>query len=185
MWLTIKIAIFILVSIFFVWLSWSSLKSLRFHGFYRFFAFESILILVLLNVNYWFVKPFGLYQIISWILLTICTFMAAYGFITLQKLGKPDKKRDDPSIKGVERTTALVTTGAYNYIRHPLYSSLIYGAWGVFFKQMSALTFALAVIIVVFTTLTAKIEESENISFFGEAYRDYMKRTKMFIPFIF
>jgi protein-S-isoprenylcysteine O-methyltransferase Ste14 len=32
---------------------------------------------------------------------------------------------------------------------------------------------------------TAKAEESENIRYFGPAYSEYMKRTKMFIPFLF
>jgi protein-S-isoprenylcysteine O-methyltransferase Ste14 len=32
--------------------------------------------------------------------------------------------------------------------------------------------------------VTARIEEEEMIAKFGEAYRDYMKETKMFIPFV-
>jgi len=35
-----------------------------------------------------------------------------------------------------------------------------------------------------FLTMTAKIEESENIAFFGQAYQAYMKQTKMFVPFL-
>ncbi len=30
-----------------------------------------------------------------------------------------------------------------------------------------------------------KIEETENIRFFGDTYRNYMKQSKMFIPFLF
>jgi protein-S-isoprenylcysteine O-methyltransferase Ste14 len=37
----------------------------------------------------------------------------------------------------IEKTTILVTTGAYRYIRHPLYSSLLFLAWGIFFKAPS------------------------------------------------
>lgn len=36
-----------------------------------------------------------------------------------------------------------------------------------------------------FLLATAKVEEAENIGYFGTAYRAYMKRTKMFIPFFF
>lgn len=31
---------------------------------------------------------------------------------------------------------------------------------------------------------TSRVEENEYLSDFGEAYREYMKRTKMFVPFI-
>jgi protein-S-isoprenylcysteine O-methyltransferase Ste14 len=32
--------------------------------------------------------------------------------------------------------------------------------------------------------LTARMDEKECIAYFGEVYRAYMKRTKMFIPMI-
>jgi protein-S-isoprenylcysteine O-methyltransferase Ste14 len=32
--------------------------------------------------------------------------------------------------------------------------------------------------------LTALIEESEMIARFGDSYREYMKETRMFIPFV-
>jgi protein-S-isoprenylcysteine O-methyltransferase Ste14 len=36
-----------------------------------------------------------------------------------------------------------------------------------------------------FLVATARIEEAEDIRFFGSAYQAYMKRTRMFIPFVF
>ncbi len=36
-----------------------------------------------------------------------------------------------------------------------------------------------------FLVATAKVEEAENILFFGTSYHAYIKRTKMFIPFVF
>ena len=38
---------------------------------------------------------------------------------------------------------------------------------------------------VVFLVFTARADESECIQFFGSAYNEYMKKTKMFIPFVF
>jgi protein-S-isoprenylcysteine O-methyltransferase Ste14 len=86
---------------------------------------------------------------------------------------------------GIEKTTELVIAGAYRYIRHPLYGSLLFLAWGGFFKHPSWVGGTLAVIATFFLTVTAKIEEAENIGFFGAAYQSYMKQTKMFIPFVF
>jgi protein-S-isoprenylcysteine O-methyltransferase Ste14 len=97
----------------------------------------------------------------------------------------PDSERKDSSLFGIEKTTKLVTVGVYRYIRHPAYSSLLFLGWGAFFKQPSLLGYSLAVLITFFLTMTARMEEKENITYFGEAYKDYMKKTKMFIPFVF
>lgn len=180
-----KVIAFIVASAGLTWVSWPSLRGLRFHGFYRFFAWESILALVLLNIDFWFHEPFSPHQVISWLLLVAGLFLVIRGFLLLRKVGKPDSKRDDLSLVGIEKTTELVTEGVYRYIRHPLYSSLLFGAWGVFFKRPSWPGLLLAVITIFFLTMTAKIEEAENVRFFGAAYRNYMKQTKMFIPFLF
>ena len=180
-----KVIVFIVASVGLVWRSWSSLRDYRSHGFYRFLAWEAILVLVLLNLDYWFHEPFSIHQIVSWFLLIISLFLVIHGFQLLRMVGKPDSKRNDPSLVGIERTTELVTLGAYRYIRHPLYSSLLFLAWGVFFKHPSWAGISLAVITTFFLTMTAKIEQAENIRFFGAAYQSYMKQTKMFVPFLF
>ena len=180
-----KVIVFIVASVGIAWVSWPSLRDFRSHGFYRFFAWESILALILLNLDYWFYEPYSPHQIISWLLLIISLFLVIHGFQLLSRVGKPDSERNDPSLIGIEKTTELVTVGAYRYIRHPLYSSLLLLAWGVFFKQPSLICVCLAVIATFFLTMTAKIEEAEDIHFFGAAYQSYMKQTKMFIPFLF
>jgi len=84
-----------------------------------------------------------------------------------------------------EKTTTLVTEGAYRYIRHPLYSSLLFLTWGIFFKYPVALSAAMALAATCFLIATARADEAECIRFFGPSYEQYMKRTKMFIPFLF
>lgn len=182
----LKLIVFLGATGGFVFLSRKSLRNPRSHGLYRFFAFEAITVLVLLNLDYWFYEPFSLHQIISWVLLTVSLFLAVHGFLLLGLVGRPGSERnDDPALIGIEKTSELVIVGAYGYIRHPLYSSGLIGVWGVFFKHPSYVGFCLAVITTLFWTITAKIEEAENIRFFGAAYQSYMKKTKMFIPFVF
>ena len=86
---------------------------------------------------------------------------------------------------GIEKTTRLVTTGIFKYIRHPLYSSLLLLAWGVFFKNPSWAACGLAVGATAFLLATARTEEAENVRYFGSAYQAYMRQTKMFIPYFF
>jgi protein-S-isoprenylcysteine O-methyltransferase Ste14 len=146
------------------------------YGLVRFFAFEAILGLVALNLRYWFDDPFSLQQLVSWVLLVLSAFLVLQGFWLLSKMGKAQGE--------FEQTTMLVTSGAYRYIRHPLYASLLYLGIGVFLKHISLLTGGLALAAFVCLFLTARVEESENIERFGEAYREYMQHTKMFVPYI-
>lgn len=177
--------VFAVVSAGIVWISRASLSHIRSHGFYRFLSWEAILSLILLNIDYWFKNLFSFNQMIATLLLTISFFWVIYGVWWLRIAGKPDTKRDDPSLLGIEKTTELVTTGAYRYIRHPLYSSLVFLACGTFFKHPSWAGFFLTAAAMFFLMMTAKMEEAENLRFFGPAYRLYMKKTKMFIPFLF
>jgi len=141
--------------------------------------------LVLVNIDYWFINPLGIRQIISWLLLSASIILVIHGFWLLIKLGKPDLDMVDRSRIGVEKTTRLVTIGAYRYIRHPIYSSGIVGICGIFLKNPSYVGFLLGSIAVLFLILTARKEETENVRIFGEVYTDYMKRTKMLVPRIF
>lgn len=179
----VKVIVFVIASAGLVWLSWPSLRNVLSHGFYRFFAFETIVIL--LNIDYWFYEPSSIHQVISWILLIISLFFVIHGFRLLHTAGKPGSKRKDSFLLSIEKTTELVTAGAYHYIRHPIYSSALYRCWGVFFKNLSWIGFSLAVITTFFLTMTAKREEIEDIRFFGDTYKSHMKKTKMFIPFVF
>jgi protein-S-isoprenylcysteine O-methyltransferase Ste14 len=180
-----KWGIFLLATVELAYISRASLANPRSHGFYRFFAWEAILVLVLLNLDVWFVQPWRINQIISWILLVASLVLVIQGFRLLRVMGKPTHERTDPALISLEKTTELVSVGLFAYIRHPLYSSLLFLGWGVFFKQPSWAGICLAVVATVFLTLTAKIEERENIAYFGDSYQTYMHRTKMFIPFLF
>ncbi|UCE67291.1 MAG: isoprenylcysteine carboxylmethyltransferase family protein [Candidatus Zixiibacteriota bacterium] len=180
-----KIFIFIIASGGLLLLSRRSLRAVRSHGFYRFFAWISFLALVLINLDYWFDEAFGIRQIASWLLLLICVFIVVFGTISLRRAGGQDAKRNDELLMGIERTTKLVAAGPYRYIRHPMYSSFLFGAWGVFLKHYSWLSFIMACLTTFFTILTARMEEVENIQYFGDIYKNYMKRTRMFIPFFF
>ncbi|MBI4764958.1 MAG: isoprenylcysteine carboxylmethyltransferase family protein [Deltaproteobacteria bacterium] len=178
----IKWIVFVLASLGIVLFSWKSLPKPQSHGFYRFFALELILILLLNNVGYWFEDRLSFPQLISWFLLAVSLLLAIHGFYLLRVIGKPQAAFQGSSDLGFENTTHLVTMGAYRYIRHPLYASLLLLAWGIFFKHMTWFSGALALGISAFLVATAKAEEKENFSRFGEEYSRYRKTTKMFIP---
>lgn len=181
-----KAILFVVASAGIVYISRASLRNPRSHGFYRFLAWEAILALILLNVECWFRDPFSLHQVISWIFLIASAFLVLHAVHLLRMIGKPNAQRSDNEASiGFEKTTQLVSVGAYKYIRHPMYSSLLFLTWGVLFKDLSWLSGFFALAATVFLVATAKAEEKENIRFFGTSYQTYIKQTKMFIPFLF
>ncbi len=142
------------------------------------------MILILLNLEHWFQEPFSPYQLVSWLLLVISAYLAVHAALLLRRMGKPSVARADPSLMVFEKTTELVTQSLYRYIRHPMYSSLLFLTWGAFAKYPSWTAAIFAAIATFMLTVTARVEEAENIEYFGSAYKTYMKRSKMFIPFV-
>ena len=170
--------VFILGTLLILYVSWPSLrKKPRTHGFYRFFAFESLLGLLLLNADRWFTDPFSLYQLISWILLFSSLYFVIAGFYLLRKIGEPEGD--------FEKTTKLVTQGLYQYVRHPLYSSLLLFGWGAYFKHATVISVILTLVATAALIETARVEEEENLEKFGEEYAEYMQTSKRFIPFLY
>ncbi|KPJ59578.1 MAG: hypothetical protein AMJ46_10720 [Latescibacteria bacterium DG_63] len=182
----LKLVAFIVLTTCLIYLSRASLRAPRSHGFYRFFAFEFVLLLILLNLDRWFKDSLSVLQIVSWLLLTLSIVLVAHGFYLLRVAGNPDSgRREEVPLASIEKTTSLVTVGAYKYIRHPIYSSGFYGTWGVFLKNPSWVGILLALGAIVFLVITSKVEEAECVRHFGPSYRHYMKQTKMFVPFLF
>lgn len=165
-------------------LSWRALRRPRSHGFYRFFAWEAILALLVLNGPLWFVDRFAPHQLASWALLFASLLVLFPGLYQLQRMGRADGQRQDAELFAFERTSQLVTTGIYRYIRHPLYASLLLLAWGLACKQPGLASWALALLASLALWLTARCDEAECLAYFGKAYRDYMGRSRMFVPWV-
>jgi len=177
---------FVFLTLILVYISRNSLSSPQSHGFFRFFAWVCILGLFLLNMRFWLIQPFAWNQLVAWTLLFASLIPLGFGVHFLRTHGKPIEKREgDSSLLAFEKTTNLITSGIYKYIRHPLYCSLLLLTWGIFFKHPILTAATLAITATVFLVFTAKADESECTCFFGTQYQDYMKRSKMFIPFIF
>jgi protein-S-isoprenylcysteine O-methyltransferase Ste14 len=106
------------------------------------------------------------------------------GVSLMKKLGKAGKSRNEETLYQFEQTTELVDSGIFKYIRHPLYSSLIFLTWGIYLKSPDLHLLITAIVSTLFLYITAIRDERECIQYFGNKYIDYKKRSKMFIPFI-
>lgn len=81
-------------------------------------------------------------------------------------------------------TGMLVTSGIYKYIRHPQYTGLILISLGMLIEWATIPMLLLFPIMVYIYVRLAKREEGDMINEFGDEYKQYMKKTKMFLPFI-
>ncbi len=157
----------------------------RSHGFYRFLAFEAIWAIIVMNAQAWFVNVLAVKQLISWTLLFCSLLLALHAFYLFRVVGRPTTRTPRPTHFRFEETATLVNVGAYRYIRHPMYASLLLLTWGAAFKTLSFFSILLALAAAGLLVLTARAEEFENLERFGEEYDQYMSRTKMFIPYMF
>lgn len=179
-----KVILFIALSLPVIFFSKESMFEPKSHGFTRFFSWECIVALFVLNYGHWFKDPFSFTQIISWILLIISLWFVIEGVVLLRKARKPGIVRVDEKLFRFEKTTELVTTGIYKYIRHPLYSSLLLLTWGIWFKHPALIQALVAVLSSVMLWVTARRDERECLEYFGKNYSEYMTRTKRLIPFV-
>ena len=173
------------LSVLITLISWRTLFNTKSHGFYRFFSWECMAWLMASNYMFWFTDPLSFNQVLSWLLLLYAFYLVIAGMILIKKIGKPNPVRDEKNLFGFEKTTELIDTGVFKRIRHPLYASLIVVTWAVYLKHPTLLLFVIAMISTNFLYFTSKFDEKECIRYFGKKYENYMKNTKMFIPYIF
>jgi protein-S-isoprenylcysteine O-methyltransferase Ste14 len=131
----------------------------------------------LLPFQYWKLGSILSLRIIGFVLLGIGIVIALTAFFTMKILGKPKK--------GWEDTTQLIETGIFSLTRHPIYFAAFLGSTGVFLIKISIFSIILVCVSDVLFFLAAFYEDKWNEEKFGKAYKEYQKKTKLFIPFIY
>lgn len=124
-------------------------------------------------------------QFLSGIFLMTSLIFVLLALYKLKKIGGKRNSKTNPENYSFENTNNLVSSGIYKYIRHPMYSSLFLLTWGAFLKHPTWYGLVPALAASVFIYKSGRKEEKENIYYFGEAYKRYIQKTKMFIPLIF
>ncbi|RPI00670.1 MAG: isoprenylcysteine carboxylmethyltransferase family protein [Zetaproteobacteria bacterium] len=179
-----KLLVFCALSLPLLALSWRSMFSLKRHGLYRFVLFECILWLAVQNHAHLIVEEFDLQQVASSVLMLASLVYVLAAVRTMRSKGRVSPERDDPNLFEFERTTVLVESGIFGLVRHPMYGSLMFLAWGILLRRVEVGLVAVAAAATVAGVLAAWIEEAENLAYFGERYRRYARKTKRFIPFL-
>lgn len=83
----------------------------------------------------------------------------------------------------IKENASLITTGAYRYIRHPMYFSVLVMMLGIVLSKPTLLSLFIYVLLVVTLFLKAQKEEMLWIEQSSE-YKNYRRKTKRIIPFV-
>ena len=79
---------------------------------------------------------------------------------------------------------SLVETGPYRFVRHPIYCAVLLTAFGWAFLVHGWLTLGYAIIMLVFFDIKSRREE-EWLKAKFPGYREYQKRVRKLIPFVY
>lgn len=79
----------------------------------------------------------------------------------------------------------VIQSGPYRWIRHPSYTGGLITVLGVLVCCVNWLSFPALIVVLAGYAYRIRIEERALARDLGPAYRDYMRRTKRLIPFLF
>jgi methanethiol S-methyltransferase len=85
-------------------------------------------------------------------------------------------------VGGADEGGNLNTAGLYHYVRHPLYTAGLVFLW--LDPIVTVNTLVISISLTLYIVIGAYFEERKLVGEFGQAYRDYMALTPMFIPFL-
>jgi protein-S-isoprenylcysteine O-methyltransferase Ste14 len=107
--------------------------------------------------------------------------VAGVGFAVWARLtlgsnwGMPMPLRENPE---------LVTGGPYAYVRHPIYTGLIFAVLGTALV-FGGIWLSIFVVSCIYFALSAGQEEKDMVARFPDAYPAYRARTKRLVPFVY
>lgn len=111
-------------------------------------------------------------------LILVGVFIRLWSVITLGKYFR--------TVIMVQKGHKVITSGPYALIRHPSYTGVLISSAG-FAIGVGTLIGAILATAIIFWSLIKRIdvEEKELSQKLGKEYKDYMKRTKRLLPFIY
>jgi protein-S-isoprenylcysteine O-methyltransferase Ste14 len=105
--------------------------------------------------------------------------------LTVGALGIKAHPSDNFNIRpNIKDSCVLITSGIYRYIRHPMYFSVIVSMFGVLLLKFSLLESIIYVVL--FINMIVKMFYEESLWHCQrDEYKEYAKKTKRLIPYVF
>ncbi|MDE2020129.1 MAG: isoprenylcysteine carboxylmethyltransferase family protein [Patescibacteria group bacterium] len=116
--------------------------------------------------------------LLGWIAAAVSVIGVSFAIWARVHLGRNWSPR--PAVKANHE---LVTTGPYAYVRHPIYTGLIFMSFGA---ALTGSFFGVGVLVVASAIYVSRVGKEEKImlELFPDEYPKYQKRTKRLVPFL-
>ncbi|MFX0152699.1 MAG: methyltransferase family protein, partial [Candidatus Hodarchaeota archaeon] len=100
--------------------------------------------------------------------------------------GRYQLKQFGSGVLHIEEDHKMITSGIFQYIRHPIYAGSLLGIFG-FYLAFRSIIILIAVSVIYFLIFRHRLtfEEELLIKEFGDQYKEYMQRTKRLIPYLY
>ncbi|MBU6142132.1 isoprenylcysteine carboxylmethyltransferase family protein [Patescibacteria group bacterium] len=91
--------------------------------------------------------------------------------------------RNWSSVPTAKEGHELITSGPYRFVRHPIYTGILFAAFGA---ALTGSLFGIGIFILVCAIFLRRISKEEHImlGLFPNTYPGYQTRTKRLIPFV-
>ena len=130
----------------------------------------TLLVAIVWPVTHYAVSAIGVLLIIISITIALSAFM----------VNRPGNFNVRPVPKN---TGKLIVHGPYQWIRHPMYTSLFFGGLGILVCQFTVWKLSAWTLLIVVLALKARFEEKALCRHY-QGYANYQKTNKAFIPWI-
>ncbi len=107
------------------------------------------------------------------------------GGTALRQVGKRTVGRNYSYGLRTFRDQKLIQRGVYKYVRHPITLAALIYTPGIPVVISSAYGFLVMLLLIPLFLYRIRIEEKMLLEKFGSDYREYMRRTKKLIPFLY
>ena len=119
----------------------------------------------------------GVAVAVAFIGAAVCALATVGTFSCWREMGKSWRIGIDPREK-----TQLVFTGAYRFVRHPIYALSILLITGTLATTPTITMLCIALLHIVLLQIEARREEAYLLEKHGETYAEYRKRVGRFVP---
>ena len=126
----------------------------------------------------------GLYLLLTGNLFSINLFLVAQVLaIAMMPWARRSFQPGQFNIHAEPKEGQMISSGPYQFIRHPMYASALVIIWSGILGHFSYLNLVIGVIVTVVISIRIMIEEQYLRAHYPE-YLDFSRKTKLIIPFI-
>lgn len=139
--------------------------------------------LLLVTLQFFFIffllkdAPFNRLPLAAYIFILLSVLLVSWAILAMQK----SKLRimPEPAADAI-----LVTNGPYRFIRHPMYTAILFGAAGLLMSHFTWVRLAVSVALFIVLIIKLKREEKMLLLKF-DGYKNYMAMSSRLFPFLF